>query len=130
MANIAVLRRYLGGSLVQSFWRKAIASSTPAERKCPSCRQSLNSFKVNKNEQTITLDICRRCYLLWFDKGELDAFPKAKIKELPPKAKRELAMLQIMSENQFEDEMVRSEHAVMNAADIIVCIIRLIAHFL
>ena len=60
----------------------------------------------------------------------MDAFPKAKIKELPPKAKRELAMLQIMSENQFEDEMVRSEHAVMNAADIIVCIIRLIAHFL
>jgi Zn-finger nucleic acid-binding protein len=130
MANIAVLRRYLGGSLVQNFWRKAIAGSATAEKKCPSCRQSLSCFKVNKDGQTIVLDICRRCHLLWFDKGELDAFPKAKIEELPPKVKRESAMLQIMSENQLEDEMVRSEHAVMNVADIIICIIRLIATFL
>jgi Zn-finger nucleic acid-binding protein len=129
MANIAVLRRYLGGSIVQNFWRKAIAGSAVAEKKCPSCRRSLSSFKVSKDEQTIVLDICRRCQLLWFDKGELDAFPKVNTEELPAKVKRELALLKIESENQFQDELMHSENAVINVVDIFIGIIRLIAHF-
>jgi Zn-finger nucleic acid-binding protein len=130
MANIAVLRRYLGGSLVQSFWRKAIAGSATVERKCPSCQQPLSCFKVNKNEQTITLDICRRCHLLWFDKGELDAFPKAKTEELSPETKRELALLKIEYDKQLQDELTRSGIAFMNIADIITGIIRLIVSFI
>jgi Zn-finger nucleic acid-binding protein len=130
MANIAVLRRYLGGSLVQSFWRKAIAGSAPAERKCPSCRQSLSAFEIQKDGQTIVLDICRRCHLLWFDKGELDAFPKAKTEELSPQTRQELALLKIEYDKQLQEELTRSGMVFNNVADIITGIIWLIVRFL
>ncbi len=105
MANLAVLRRYLRSDVVQSFWRKAITASAAADKKCPSCRQPLREFAVMQNEQTIILDMCRRCHLVWFDKGELDAFPKTKTEQLPPEVRRQLALIKVQS----EDERVQFE---------------------
>ncbi|OHB62479.1 MAG: hypothetical protein A2167_03320 [Planctomycetes bacterium RBG_13_46_10] len=129
MANIAVLRKYLGNSVVKSFWQKATAESTTAETKCPSCRHSLRSFEIHKDEQTITLDICRRCHLLWFDKGELDAFPKVKTEELSPQTRQELALLKIEYDKQLQEELTHSAMAFNNITDIITSIIRLIVTF-
>jgi len=100
MANLAVLRQYLRSDVTRSFWRKAIAASATADKKCPSCRQSLRAFTMQRNEQTINLDTCRHCQLVWFDKGELDALPKTKIEQLPPEARRHLALMKV----QFETE--------------------------
>jgi Zn-finger nucleic acid-binding protein len=100
MANLAVLRQYLRSDVVRSFWRKAISASATADKKCPSCRQSLRAFTIQRNGQTINLDTCRHCQLVWFDKGELDVFPKTKIEQLPPEVKHQLALMKV----QFETE--------------------------
>lgn len=100
MANLAVLRQYLRSDIVKGFWRKAIAASATADKKCPSCRQSLRAFTIQRNGQTINLDVCRHCQLVWFDKGELDAFPKTKTEQLPPEVRRHLALEKV----QFEAE--------------------------
>jgi len=100
MVNSAVLRQYLRSDVVRSFWRKAIAASATSDKKCPSCRQSLSAFTIQCNGQTVNLDTCRHCQLVWFDKGELDAFPKTKIEQLPPEARRHLALMKV----QFEAE--------------------------
>jgi len=100
MANLAVLRQYLRNDVVRGFWRKAIAASATTDKKCPSCRQSLRAFTTQRNGQNINLDVCRHCQLVWFDKGELDAFPKTKIEQLPPDVRRRLALQKV----QFEAE--------------------------
>jgi len=100
MANLAVLRQYLRSDVLRSFWRKAISASAATDKKCPSCRQLLRTFTVQRNGQTISLDTCRQCQLVWFDKGELDAFPKTKIEQLPPEVRRGLALQKV----QFEAE--------------------------
>ncbi len=98
MANLAVLRQYLRSDVIRGFWRKAIAASIATDKKCPSCRQSLRTFTVQRNGQIVNLDTCRHCQLVWFDKGELDAFPKSKIEQLPPEVRRHLALMKVQSE--------------------------------
>ncbi len=110
MANLAVLRRYLRSDVVRSFWRRAIAASSRADKQCPSCRQSLRAFAVRQNEQTIILDMCPHCQLVWFDKGELDAFPKTEVQQLPPEVRQQLALMKVRSQDervQFEQTAAR-----------------------
>lgn len=97
-ANLAVLRRYLKIDVVKDFWFRAITAARSTAKKCPSCRHSLHEFTVRRNGQNINLDICRRCQLVWFDKGELDAFPKTHVEDLSPEVKRNLALLKVGSE--------------------------------
>jgi len=126
MANLAVLRQYLGKDVVRSFWRKAMAESATRDKKCPSCRQPLRAFAVQQNQRPIILDICRHCYLIWFDKGELDAFPKTKMEELPAEVRRDIALMKTQFENELEDERARLEDTLENAVGIIQGIIFLL----
>jgi hypothetical protein len=70
---------------------------------------------VRQNQHTINLDICRRCHLVWFDKGELDAFPKTKVEQLPAHMKRHIALLKV----QLEDERVQLEDTIDKVCGII-----------
>jgi Zn-finger nucleic acid-binding protein len=38
----------------------------------------LKEFTVSRDNRQIHLDLCRTCQLMWFDKNELEAFPRAK----------------------------------------------------
>jgi len=112
MANLAVLRQYLRSDVVRGFWRKAITASASTDKKCPSCRQSLRSFTIQRNGQTINLDTCRHCQLVWFDKGELDAFPKTKTEQLPPEVRRRLALMKVQFEAEQQVQLEQTAESV------------------
>ena len=99
-ANLAVLRRHLRKDVVKGFWRRAIAAARSTDKRCPSCRKPLRGFTVQRSGQNINLDVCRRCQLVWFDKGELDAFPKTKTEQLPPEVRHKLALIKVRSETE------------------------------
>jgi Zn-finger nucleic acid-binding protein len=82
-ANLAVVRRHLSAEAVREFWLKATTESTPSSRKCPSCAQRLSEFTECVNDRRIRLDLCRSCQLMWFDKNELEAFPRGEKVERP-----------------------------------------------
>jgi Zn-finger nucleic acid-binding protein len=92
-ANLAVLRKLLGQDVALTFWREARAS-TPSDRPCPSCHQTLHIFTCDVDHNTIELDLCKRCQILWFDKGELEAFPVEAVAadDLPLEAKTMLTL--------------------------------------
>ena len=73
-ANLAVLRKLLGQEVALKFWREARAS-TPSHKPCPSCNQPLSAFTYPVDQATVTLDLCKRCQIIWFDSGEFAAFP-------------------------------------------------------
>jgi Zn-finger nucleic acid-binding protein len=60
-----------------------LAVSVPSSRKCPSCAQRLSEFTECVNDRRIRLDLCRSCQLMWFDKNELEAFPRGEKVERP-----------------------------------------------
>jgi Zn-finger nucleic acid-binding protein len=123
-ANIAVLRKHLKDDTVKKLWLEAITASTPSNKKCPSCVNMLKEFSVSRNNQRIHLDLCRTCQLIWFDKDELDAFPK--VEKLPKSDMDEnLAIAKIQFENQLESGQSSAENIIAQGIDILFLIIRL-----
>jgi len=93
-ANLTVLRRQLEEDVVRDFWRKAVDASEPSPHKCPSCSRALREFVAHHEDQSLRLDLCRQCQLMWFDPGELEVFPKVK-KARPTDIDQQIALAQM-----------------------------------
>jgi Zn-finger nucleic acid-binding protein len=122
-ANVSVLRNYLKGDTVKKLWLKAITASTPSNRKCPCCVNMMNEFTVSRDNRQIHLDLCRTCQLMWFDKNELEAFPRAK-KLAGPNMDENLALAKIRLDAELENEQSSSENIIGLVIDILFMIIR------
>ena len=123
-ANVAVLRKYLKDDTVRKLWLEAITASTPSNRKCPSCVKILKEFTVSRDNRQIHLDLCRTCQLMWFDKNELQAFPRVQ-KLHRPNMDENLAIAKIGLEAQLENEQSSAENIIAQGMDILFLIVRL-----
>ncbi len=93
-ANLTVLRRQLAEDVVRDFWRKAMDASEPSPHKCPSCSRALREFVARHEDQSLRLDLCRQCQMMWFDPGELEIFPRVK-KVQPTDIDQQIALAQM-----------------------------------
>jgi len=124
-ANMAVLRKYLKDDTVKKLWLEAITASTPSNRKCPSCVQMLREFTVGRDNHRVHLDLCRTCQLIWFDKDELDAFPR--VEKLPgPLMDENLAIAKVQLEAQLENEQSSAENIIAHGMDVLFLIINML----
>jgi len=123
--NSAVLRRYLKSDTARELWRMAVTQSEPSQRLCPSCGHALRKFATSGAGRRVSLDLCKRCQLMWFDKNELEVFPKApKVK--PAEMERKLALAEVQLEENMEDHDRSAEKIVAQVLEIIILIIRLL----
>jgi len=123
-ANVSVLREHLKDGTVKKLWLEAITASTPSERKCPSCVNMLREFIVSRDNRQICLDLCKTCQLMWFDRDELEAFPRSK-KLHSPNMDENLALAKIGLEAELESEQSSAENIIAQGMDILFLIIRL-----
>jgi Zn-finger nucleic acid-binding protein len=95
-ANLAVLRKRLKPGLVTDLWRTMLSQGAPAYRPCPVCHDAMSSFTAPLDTAEITLDLCKKCQIIWFDGGELEAMPKAppQVADIPPEVKCDVAMIE------------------------------------
>jgi Zn-finger nucleic acid-binding protein len=94
-ANLAVLRRRLKPGLVKDLWQTMLKEGAPSYRPCPACHDMMSSFTAKLESAKITLDLCKKCQMIWFDPGELEAMPKAPPQlEDMPEVKHDLALLE------------------------------------
>jgi Zn-finger nucleic acid-binding protein len=127
-ANLAVLRKRLKADLATDFWRKVLAEGRPSARPCPECQRAMTGFKISVGGQQIGLDLCKRCQVVWFDGGELEALPKpvAPRDDLSPEVKQKLAILQIQQENALEAQLDDDAARASNWANITEVVLRLL----
>jgi len=106
-ANLAVLRKLLGQEVALRFWREARAS-TPSHKPCPSCSQPLSAFTTPVDQATVTLDLCKRCQIIWFDKDELEAFPMEPVvlDDWPSDVKQRLAIAKVQQDSLNADPLM------------------------
>ncbi len=123
-ANVSVLRKHLKDDTVTKLLLEAITSSTLSNRKCPCCVNMLKKFIVSRDKQQIHIDLCKTCQLMWFDRDELDAFPKVK-KLHRPDMDENLAIAKIGFEAQLESEQSSAENIIAQGMDILFLVIRL-----
>ena len=107
-ANLAVLRRHLEEEVARDFWRRAGQASVPSKRNCPSCSKPLREFVAVHEKQSLRLDLCRPCQLMWFDQGELETFPESRKVE-PTEIDRQIAMAQIQTDSMMNKGMANEE---------------------
>jgi len=124
-ANMAVLRKYLKSDTVRALWRTAVVESTRSERMCPSCGNTLREFAASRDNYRISLDLCKTCQMMWFDKNELEAFPRAE-KLNRPDMDENLALAKIGLEAELESEQSSAENIIATGMDILFLIIRLL----
>lgn len=125
-ANLAVLHRHLEEDVARDFWRRAGQASVPSKRHCPSCSKPLREFVARHEKQSLHLDLCRPCQLMWFDRGELEVFPKPQRKEPPTEIDRQLAMAQLELESQARENANRLAYYVDVGIDVLLILLRLL----
>lgn len=122
--NVAVLRKYLKDDTVRELWLAAVSKSTPSNRKCPCCEKVLKEFTVSRDNRRMHLDLCKTCQLMWFDRDELEAFPRSE-KMHTPNMDENLALAKIRLEAELEGEQSSAENIIARSLDILFMIIRL-----
>jgi Zn-finger nucleic acid-binding protein len=124
-ANLAVLRRRLEEEVARDFWLKAGRASVPSKRHCPSCSKPLREFVARHEKQSLHLDLCRPCQLMWFDRGEMEVFPKPQKKQPPSEIDQQLAMAQFQAESAAQENASKFAYYVEVGLTVILTLLRL-----
>ena len=123
--SLSVLRQSAPASIVNEFWSRVKSNDFPEKKNCPACKLPMSEVPIMKGEKSVCIDICKKCYFIWFDANEFESVPEDEIYEiqekeqLPLHAREALAKLQIKfladkrrKEEKYE-EMARREKTNM-----------------
>jgi membrane associated rhomboid family serine protease len=87
-------------SFVDGIWQKSRGRPKFGRKLCPFCQQLMVEVEEDIDNSTLNLDICNKCMMVWFDKGEQEKFPKQddseelsfkKVDNLSPESREALA---------------------------------------
>ncbi len=100
--SIHVIRKAIPQSIINKIWQRAKSGGYKSYRNCPICMKDLPEVPIINDDKTICLDVCTKCYFVWFDCKEYESLPKVEIpktaeEELPPEAREALAIFKIKS---------------------------------
>lgn len=100
-------------SFVDRIWQKARRRSRYGRKLCPFCQEVMVEVKEDIDGGTLELDICNKCMMVWFDRGEQDKFPRKiadedlsfkKIDDLSPESREALAVFDLKETRRQDKE--------------------------
>ncbi len=83
--TLSVLKRVAPKEFINHLWQAAHGSGRPSVKKCPSCRQPLLRLGPGVEIEP-EIDVCIRCYVVWFEQGALEQLQLAPGEFLSPVA--------------------------------------------
>jgi len=110
--TLSILRQSVPEAIVKEFWLRIRSREYPSKRLCPACKAVMSEVPILSADQSIYLDICKTCNLIWFDPYELEALPKVEIseenlEEMPQELKEVIAKNKL--ERLFEEQREADE---------------------
>lgn len=95
-STVSLMRKMVPRYLVNDLWQRVRNNDYPRVRRCSCCPGMMEQVPVQVPSGEVMLDVCTRCHFIWFDAGELAAFPvdeyaRAVPVELPYPARERLA---------------------------------------
>ncbi len=101
-ATVALLRKNVPVDVVNSLWQAARTGDHAYKRHCPACNRLMAEVPSHGVVGTQNLDVCTGCQFIWFDPAEYESLPLIPQEltweqRLPPKAREELALLEMES---------------------------------
>jgi Zn-finger nucleic acid-binding protein len=82
LVALSLLQKVSDPKLLGEVWRTALARGIATGRLCPTCPAALLHAVIPRPEKNTEIDLCRECMTFWFDRGELEAIPKASDAEI------------------------------------------------
>lgn len=67
---MAVLRQTSPKPAFQAFWGAVMGASGPGHLPCPSCDRAMQAVQAETEGETISIDRCALCLIVWFDADE------------------------------------------------------------
>jgi membrane associated rhomboid family serine protease len=91
-ATLPVIRRAgAKRDFLNSVWLGARQPNAPRVRRCPHCGLKMSQTTPRKESVTLTLDVCKRCAMIWFDSKEYVKLPRGTAPVVPLQPKPSLA---------------------------------------
>jgi Zn-finger nucleic acid-binding protein len=69
--TVELLRRTFTVQSINPLWLHAIASEGQMGRPCPQCARPMLTVSFS-DAQSMQIDVCKLCHLVWFDRGEVE----------------------------------------------------------
>lgn len=98
VAALALLRDSVARERWKSLQRAVASAAVPSSRLCPSCRNPM----LEADAAGVAVETCRRCQLLWFDRGEA---PGPQPREKPLSREAAEALVRFQGRDQGEDDI-------------------------
>lgn len=97
---------------VRRIWTASGLPDAVHARRCPHCGRQMAQAHVQTPEGQMTLDVCRMCAVIWFDRSEFARLPKAPppkdMEPLPLHVRQQAAMLKAQAVLQREESVSTS----------------------
>ncbi|MGQ9820328.1 MAG: rhomboid family intramembrane serine protease [Thermogutta sp.] len=109
--NWAVVRKKIPKEVAHQIWQHVCNNSHPSAALCPTCNRAMNTVAIGTDAGVVEIDLCPRCFLAWFDLGELQRLPEAqktrpKSPSMPPNVREKLALIELERLRRRESENV------------------------
>jgi membrane associated rhomboid family serine protease/Zn-finger nucleic acid-binding protein len=70
--GLGQLRETVDPGLVTDLWTRARDGNATTDRPCPICAQPMALVSLDRNGTGPAVDVCRTCYVVWFDPQEFE----------------------------------------------------------
>ncbi|MBI3933059.1 MAG: rhomboid family intramembrane serine protease [Acidobacteria bacterium] len=100
-ATTGTLRRSASRQLVDHLWELARSTTADGPRRCPACERPMKTVTLPLAASSTEIDVCTRCYFVWFDAAEFEAMPPPRTsggeaeQKLPLEARLMLAKMDV-----------------------------------
>lgn len=95
--TLSVLKRVAPKEFVNHLWQAAQRSGRPSVKKCPSCRRPLLRLGPGVEIEP-EIDVCIRCYVVWFEQAALEQLQLAPGEAFGPVAQAILTAISLPSD--------------------------------
>ena len=110
--SLSILRMSAPPVIVNEFWTRVKSQEYSHKKECPACKSAMSEVPIMKGEKAVYVDICKKCFFIWFDYKKFESIPQDEIYEvteeesLPLKAREALAKLEIefMAKKQRQED--------------------------
>jgi Zn-finger nucleic acid-binding protein len=104
--TIELLRRTFSPDSINPLWLHAMENAGQPGRPCPQCEQPMLTVSF-PGTGLPPIDICKKCHVVWFDRGEVETLQPRAPQAEPPRLSPEQTLALVNANAQAADEVDR-----------------------
>ncbi|MFZ4712140.1 MAG: hypothetical protein ACOYL6_00375 [Bacteriovoracaceae bacterium] len=109
--NIRLLEEISNTDLIKDILQRATLERKKSKKECPACSREMFKVTASKEMNHVELELCHLCYIIWFDRHDIESLPPVSI--VDPRKKEEILVYDYQVPERFKraaDPLNRVRH--------------------